>query len=117
MRSRARAREEVVAIGLELPEVEESTSYGRPALKVRGKFVAGFNTKEKAVVLKLATIEDQSFLIEAAPGVYYITDHYKGWPSVLARPAKLTTKECRARLECAWRLTAPKTLVKKYDSR
>jgi hypothetical protein len=109
--------EEVVAIGLELPEVEESTSYGRPALKVRGKFFAGFNTKEKAVVLKLATIEDQSFLIEAAPRVYYITAHYKGWPSVLARPAKLTTKECRARLEYAWRLAAPKTLVKQYDSR
>jgi hypothetical protein len=109
--------EQVVAIGLELPEVEESTSHGRPALKVRGKFFAGFNTKEQAVVLKVATIEEQIFLIEGLPKVYYITDHYKGWPSVLARPGKLTAKECRARLEYAWRLAAPKVLVKQYDSR
>lgn len=107
--------EEVVVIGLELPEVEESTSYGRPALKVRGKFFAGLNTKEGAVVLKLANVEEQGFLVEAASKVYYITDHYRGWPYVLARPARLTKKECRTRLEYAWRLTAPKTLVKRFD--
>jgi hypothetical protein len=107
--------EEIVAIGLELPEALESTSYGRPALKVRGKFFAGLNTKENAVVLKLADIEEQSFLVEAAPKIYYVTDHYRGWPYVLARPARLTRKECRARLEYAWTLTAPKTLVKRYE--
>jgi hypothetical protein len=31
---------DVVEIAGELPEIEVSTSYGRPALKVRGKFVA-----------------------------------------------------------------------------
>ena len=31
---------DVVERARELPEIEESTSYGRPALKVRGKFVA-----------------------------------------------------------------------------
>jgi hypothetical protein len=106
---------EIVAIGRELPEALESTSYGRPALKVRGKFFAGFNTKEDAVVLKLANVEEQGFLIEAAPKIYYITDHYRGWPSVLARPARLTKKECRTRLEYAWALTAPKTLVKRFE--
>jgi hypothetical protein len=109
--------DEFVAIARELPEVEEAPSYGRPALKVRGKFMAGYNPKEKAFVLRLSSVEEQDFLIEMAPAIYYITDHYKGYPAVLARPAKLTKKEARGRLEQAWRTQAPKTLVKKRESR
>jgi hypothetical protein len=108
--------EEFAAIALALPEVEESRSYGRPSLKVRGKYMAGLNPKEKAFVLRLASVEEQDFLIEMAPQIYYITDHYKGYPAVLARPGKLTKKEARGRLERAWRTQAPKTLVKKFDA-
>jgi hypothetical protein len=108
--------EEFVAIACELPEVEESTSYGRPAIKVRGKFMAGYNPNEKAFVLRLADVEEQAFLLEAAPALYFITDHYKGWPSVLARQGKLGKKEARGRLERAWRLQAPKALVKAFDA-
>jgi hypothetical protein len=107
---------DLVAIGCEFPEVVEDSSYGRPALKVRGKFIAGHNTKERAFVLRLASVEEQDFLCEMAPDLYYITPHYKGYPAVLARPSKLGKKEARGRLEKAWRLKAPKTLVKKYDA-
>ena len=107
--------DEFVAIARALPEVEESTSYGRPAIKVRGKFMAGYNPQEKAFVLRLSSVEEQDFLIEMAPAIYYITDHYKGYPAVLARPGKLTKKEARGRLEQAWRTQAPKALLKKHD--
>ncbi|MFT3727365.1 MAG: MmcQ/YjbR family DNA-binding protein [Terricaulis sp.] len=108
--------DEFVAIACALPEVEESTSYGRPAIKVRGKFMAGYNTEEKAFVLRINSVEEQDFLIKMAPALYYITDHYKGYPAVLARPSKMTKKEARGRLEQAWRKQAPKTLVKKFDA-
>lgn len=108
--------DEFVTIARELPEVEESSSYGRPAIKVRGKFMAGFNTDEKAFVLRTNNVEEQEFLIEMAPAIYYITDHYRGYPAVLARPGKMTKKEARGRLEQAWRKQAPKTLVKKFDA-
>ena len=108
--------EEFVAIAKQLPEVAESTSWGKPSLKVRGKYMAGFNTDEKAFVFRTADIEEQAFLCEAAPAIYFITDHYRGYPAVLARPSKLTKKEARGRLERAWRIQAPKTLVKKYDA-
>jgi len=109
--------EEFVAIARELPGVEEATSYGRPAVKVRGKFMAGYNRNEKAFVLRLANVEEQDFLTEMAPQIYYLTDHYKGYPAILARPGKMTRKEARGRLERAWRLQAPKTLQKKFDAR
>lgn len=108
--------EEFVAIAKELPEVEESTSWGRPAVKVRSKYMAGFNPDEKAFVLRLRSVEEQDFLIEMAPQIFFITDHYKGYPAVLARPSKLSKKEARGRLEQAWRIQAPKTLVKKFDA-
>lgn len=108
--------DEFVTLAKELPEVEESTSYGRPAIKVRGKFMAGHNTSEKAFVLRLSSVEEQDFLCEMAPQTYFITPHYKGYPAVLARPAKLTKKEARGRLEQAWRLQAPKALVKQRDA-
>ena len=108
--------EEFAALACELPEVEQSSSYGRPSLKVRGKYIAGLNPKEKAFVFRLASVEEQDFLIEAAPQIYYITDHYKGYPAILARPAKLTKKEARGRLERAWRIQAPKALVKRRDA-
>lgn len=108
--------DEFAAIAAEFPDVAKDSSYGRPALKVRGKFMAGHNIKEEAFVLRLASVEEQDFLIEMAPAIYFITPHYKGYPAVLARPGKLTKKEARGRLEKAWRLQAPKTLVKKYDA-
>ena len=47
--------------------------------------------------------------------LYFITDHYRGWPAVLARLGALRTRECRTRLESAWRVKAPKSLRKRYD--
>jgi hypothetical protein len=108
--------DEFVAIARELPEVEESTSYGSPSIKVRGKYMAGYNPKEKSFVLRIASTEEQDFLCEMAPEIYYITDHYKGYPAVMARPAKMTKKEARGSLENAWRIQAPKTLQKKFDA-
>ena len=105
-----------VALAKELPDVEESTSWGRPAVKVRGKYMAGHNTDEKAFVFRLASVAEQEFLCEMASDVYFITDHYKGYPAVLARPGKLTKKEARGRLLNAWRVQAPKALQKKFDA-
>jgi len=42
-------------------------------------------------------------------------DHYRGWPSVLARLSKLSVTECRMRLERAWRVKAPPALSRRLD--
>jgi hypothetical protein len=103
-------------MGRELPEVVEDIWFRTPALKVRGKSFVRLKEDGKSVVFLLASVEEQEILIEAQREIYFITDHYKGWPAVLARLSKLGTRECRFRLEQAWRLKAPKKLVQALDA-
>ncbi|MBL8549099.1 MAG: MmcQ/YjbR family DNA-binding protein [Hyphomonadaceae bacterium] len=108
--------EEVVAIGKELPDVEESPWYNTPSLKVRGKGFCRLKEDGRDVVFLTGTVDQQEHLIEHNPALYHITDHYRGWPAVLARLAKLKPAEARVRLTFGWRLKAPKTLVKQIDA-
>jgi hypothetical protein len=96
---------------LGLPEVEMSTSYGDPSLKVRGK--AMVTVKEPDVLYLPCPLEMKEVLMEAAPQIYYQTDHYKGWPGLLVRLDVIGDEELGLRLENAWRFRAPKTLADK----
>lgn len=105
----------LAALGRELPEVEEGIWFRTPALKVRGKSFLRLKEDGRSVVFLLECVDEQAFLIGAKPEVYFITDHYRGYPAVLARLEALTEAEARVRLENAWRTKAPKTVVRKWD--
>jgi hypothetical protein len=80
-------------IGLALPGVEESTAYGAPALKVRGKLLACVPTHRSAEPSSLAVrvgFDDRAELLAAAPDVYYVTDHYLNYSAVLVRLSRVT---------------------------
>ena len=80
-------------IGLALPGVQESTAYGAPALKVRGKLLACLPTHRSAEPGSLAVrigFDDRAELLAAAPDVYYVTDHYVGYSAVLVRLSRVT---------------------------
>ena len=109
--------EQLCKLGLALPEVVEDVWFRTPALKVRGKAFVRLKEDGESVVFLLESVEEQEFLIEAQPDIYFITDHYRGYPAVLARLSALRAPECRMRLERAWRVKAPKTLVKQLDQR
>lgn len=109
--------EQICKIGRELPEVVEDIWFRTPALKVRGKSFVRLKEDGESVVFLLESVDEQEFLIEAQSDIYFITDHYRGYPAVLARLAALRVPECRLRLERAWRLKAPKSLVKQLDER
>ena len=103
--------EQLVKIGCELPEVEEGIWFRTPALKVRGKSFVRLKEDGQSVVFLLDSVDEQEFLTMAQSELYFITDHYRGYPMVLARLSKLPVAECRRRLEQGWRLKAPKKLV------
>ena len=55
-------------------------------------------------------------MIAARPDVYFITPHYAGTPYVLVRLATVDEQELDGLLVDAWRLTAPKRLVARFDA-
>ena len=93
--------DEVVAFGLALPDTELSTSYGRPALKVRGKLIAATGKEPDHFVL-MSTLDEIEMLKESDPACFFQTPHYEGWSSVLVRYASADRSRVLALVERAW---------------
>ncbi len=106
----------VVALGRELPGVEESTSYGTPALKVRGKLVARLREDGELVVLR-TDLDERAALVAADPTTFVVTPHYEAHPMVLVRLATVDVGELRELLTESWRRVAPRRLVERFDGR
>jgi hypothetical protein len=80
-------------IGLTLPGVEESTSFGAPALKLHGQMMACVPTHKSAEpnsLLIRIDRADRPALLAESPGLYYAPDHYLGYDGVLIRLARCT---------------------------
>src|SRR5690242_2169663 len=99
----------VRAVAHALPGVEDGTSYGTPALKVRGKLFARLHQDGDCFVLR-ASEHDRTILMNAEPGTFFITEHYRRSPWVLVRLATVGRKALPDLLERAWSLVAPKSL-------
>ena len=100
---------------LSYPGVEEGSSYGTPAFKVRKKLLVRVHQNEPALVMKVASLDEQEALIEMDPKVFYITDHYEGYPFVLARTSKIKKGQARAIFEAAWRAEASRKQIAELD--
>jgi hypothetical protein len=99
-------------MGLALPGVVEGTTYGTPALKVRGKLLACIPTNKSAEPGSLAVsvgFDRREELLETAPDVYYLADHYVNYPVVLVRLSCINADALRDLLGMAWRFATAKT--------
>lgn len=103
--------EDVAKAGGELAQVEQSTSYGRPALKLRGKVIACEGKSDGHFVLML-DLDRVDFLMEMEPDIFFQTPHYVGWPCVLARYDRLPPDDLQPLLREAWERRAPKSWLK-----
>ena len=79
--------EKAVAFALTLPDTELSTSYGKPAVKVKSNgrafLYTGHEQKSSfGVGIDLDTVE---ILKETDPDTFWQSPHYEGWPAVLIR--------------------------------
>lgn len=93
-------------MGLALPDVEEGTAYGSPALKVRGKMFACLAIHRSAEPDSLAIRIDfdrREELMAADPRTYYLTDHYVNYPCMLVRLTRVHPDALRDLLRMAWR--------------
>jgi len=106
--------DEVREMAMALPEVEEGTWYGTASFKVRGKSFCRLREDGGSLVL-LINLFERDLLLEAEPDAFYITDHYRDYPAVLARLSAVDPDRLRERLADAWRIKAPKKLAAAYD--
>ena len=105
---------EVSELGKALPAVTESTSYGTPALKVDGKLLARLKEDGETLVLRMDFM-NRDLLLRAEPDLFFLTDHYLNYPSILLRLKEVTRKRMAELLEDAWRLVAPRRLVDQHS--
>ena len=69
--------------------MSEAPYFGKPSVFYGEDFVGRVHNKEEAVALRVGTIEMRDVMLEAEPKLFYITEHYKPWPMLLARLAVL----------------------------
>jgi len=102
-------------IALSFPEASEKTSYGKPAFAVGKKFFTRLRAEDNSIVFIVDDLHTRDMMLELDPKTYFITDHYKDYPSVLVRMERITQDELCAMLERRWRKIAPKKLVAAMD--
>lgn len=108
--------DEMREIVLSFPGAEEGVSYGQPSFKVNGKFFTRLRREDQSMVLVGISRDEREMLMEAEPATFHITQHYKDYPSVLARIETLHPGSFRNFLERKWRQIAPRKLVKDFDA-
>jgi hypothetical protein len=106
----------------DLPEATDNSTDKRLAFEVAGKgFAWSFNERvhpKKPRVPRLDILavrcpfERKEMLIAAAPDRFFDDDHYRGFPAVLVRLDAIDEDELKGLLKDAWRIQAPRPLLK-----
>jgi hypothetical protein len=97
--------ETVKEVALALPNVEEGTMYGAPALKLNGKLLACVPTNKAAEPESLAVsidFEQRDGLLSDAPETYYVKPHYINYPCVLVRLRRIQPDALKELLDASW---------------
>ncbi|GAB1690319.1 MmcQ/YjbR family DNA-binding protein [Krasilnikovia sp. M28-CT-15] len=109
----AQVREWVLALpGTREVMVEQ---WGHPTLRVGDKMIAGGAPDSPTMSVK-ATREEQAELIAGAPQTYAVAEYVGRYGWVRVDLATADPEELHQVVVEAWRRTAPKRLVKEYDS-
>lgn len=99
--------DDVAAIALALPGAERSASYGREAIKVRGKMIVVTGRTDDHFVL-VATTDEIEILMASDLDYFFQTPHYVGWRGALVRYATADLEWIAGLVERAWARRASK---------
>ncbi|MGW3964602.1 MmcQ/YjbR family DNA-binding protein [Amycolatopsis sp. NPDC005003] len=103
--------EDVVRLASELPEVEASTWYRTPALKVAGKGFARLRTEAEGGLVVMCGLDEKAALLDSGDAAFFTTPHYDGHGSIIVDLERVDVDQLRELLEEAWRLKAPRRLL------
>jgi len=107
--------DDIRKLALAWPEVEDSSSYGTPALKVRKKMLVRLKEDGDSLVMPDVPQDERAMLVEKEPKVFYFTDHYRDYPMVLIRLSRTKRATVEPFLRRRWRELASKKAVREFD--
>jgi len=81
-------------LGILSDSISVDYALGTPAWRHRGKLLARLHQDGRSIVLKIGN-ETRDHLLQADPQTFFITDHYIGYPTVLARLDRLSAADLR----------------------
>jgi hypothetical protein len=99
---------------LPLPCTREGICFGATAFYIQKKLLC--TLKPDGVTMYLYH-HDRDELIAINSDIYFTTDHYKNWPSVLINLSLITDEELKPLLINAWKLKASNTQLKAFAAR
>jgi hypothetical protein len=102
--------DDVVAMATALPEVQESTSYGTPALKVKGKGFARLRTEAEGGLMLRCSMPEKAALLASGDPAFFTTPHYDGYPCILVDLTRIEPGQLDELVEEAWWQRAPVTV-------
>ena len=97
-----------------LPEVEEYSCFGTPAFRVKKKLLARIQDNGETIAIRC---HNRDVWMKAKPKIFFITDHFRNYPSVLVHLSTVTKKDLTQIVTEAWRDIAPKKTVKEFDGK
>jgi hypothetical protein len=97
-----------------MPEATEKEAWGHPTFRVRNKMFASAATDLSTATVK-STLEEQRALTQSEPDTFFVPKYVgkHGWIGI--QLDRVDPEELRELVAEAWRMTAPKRLVKAWD--
>jgi hypothetical protein len=101
----------VESFGRTLPDVEVTTTWGKPALKVGGRMfacIASHKSAEPDTLVVMMDFGDRDALLEEDSDTYYLKEHYVNYPCVLVRLSRVGDDALRDLIAGAHRYVSAK---------
>lgn len=95
--------EDVRRLLLRLPGISRGRVYGHPSFLVNGEFFARFRDDDTVLVLRLASIDDRDVLMQLDSRVFFYTEHYRNYATVLIRLSEVTRALLQGVVRESWR--------------
>lgn len=107
--------DDVVSIAKRFPEVEETTSWQTPSLKVKGKFFARLRTEAEGGLAIVCEPGEKAALLASRDPAFFTTPHYDGYAMILVHLDRIDERRLTEMIEDAWFIKAPVRVRRAYE--
>ena len=101
-------------LALSLPEVKESPHFALVSFRIKNRIFSTLWEREKKMMVKLSLVDQSVFCDIDRNIIYPVPGGWGRQGATFIELTKVKKQIVREALACAWKFTAPKTMVKKY---